>query len=88
MSLFIPMPELEDDEHWQGYQDGRMGQPLPGGNRSLRYVHSYYRGMDDLRCSKSFCKFPRLTAAEARAQLARIDLSERGIVPMKTEDVQ
>ena len=38
---------LDGDEVVEGYQDGRKGEPEPGGNRSKAYWHGWRNGRVD-----------------------------------------
>lgn len=39
---------LDAAEVVEGYRDGRAGEPEPGGNRSLSYVHGWRNGAADV----------------------------------------
>lgn len=57
-----------------GNADGaRLDEIAPGGNRHPAYTFGFWRGRDDAECSAVLRRFPRMTAAEARAAWAKIE---------------
>lgn len=41
------LDQLDSGEMYQGYRDGRDGEPEPGGNRSRAYWHGWRNGAVD-----------------------------------------
>lgn len=47
VTTIADLDQLDSDEMYEGYRDGRAGEPEPGGNRSRAYWHGWRNGAVD-----------------------------------------